>query len=372
MKKFIDRSVRDRSFISFAVAISVFSLCYSIFTPFCNSFLDPVVSFYGDAYEINLKGNVINSLDCDLRQIELDEAYLRNETPIYMVYADTKLFIDRHNLCIEYKKGNNLGMSLLDFDSAASISYGGQYRKSKNIIFSDNIITVNDSVGVEFVNSENDHTVYYMRPEFNINNSTNDIFDALITAKKIGVNQTEHENDDYIITVLGTEQFKNFDFYLISADENSDMCFELNTKSKYSVNVGNRLDFEGQADMSYFVTGKNSTLTIVTDNNPREFNIPYMILQFHMKKFKRNKLGNSIVDINFSNGIENDSLDMYLDYNRIYNCIYSSYVTDAYINDKTLTPNGIENILYNTEAIVLSFVTTIITGIANRAVKNKL
>lgn len=366
-----NKGIRKFLFMSLSVAISLFSLCYSISAPILKSFFDPVVSFYGEAYEINLEGNVINSLSCGLRQIEMDEGYLINETPVYMVCGENRTFIDTHDLCIEYKQGNDVGMSLLDFDRTAGISYGGQYRQTENVIISDNEITVTDSKYVEFINTENNHTAYYMRPEFVVKTETDDYFDALINAQKIGVKQTQHQEDAFVITNAGTVQLKNFDFYIISADEDADMCFKLNTNSKYTINIRDSLNFEGQADKTYFVTGKKSTLNLITDNNPREFSTPYMNLRFDKKETKDNKLGNSIVDVNFSHGIENADADLYLDYNCIYSCKYSSYVKDAYVNDKTLTPNPIENILYNIPAIIISFITTIVAALVNILLKSK-
>lgn len=329
------------------------------------------MSFYGDTYEINMAGNVINSLNCGIRQIEMDEGYLINETPVYMVFGENRTFIDTHNLCIEYKQGNNMGMSLLDFDSTAIISYGGQYRISENITISGNEVTITDTRSVEFENTENNHMTYYMRPEFVVKQNDEKSFDALITAKRIRVKQTSFTEDDFSITNLGTVQLRTFDFELISANKNEDMSFKLNTSSKYTINIRNNFDFEGQADKVHFVTGKKSTLNLITDNNPREFSTPYMNLRFYKKKTNNMNLGNSIINVHFSNGIENEDLDAYIDYKCVYRCKYSSYVKDAYVNDKTLTPDPIENILYNIDAILLSLAISILTYIAKESIKNK-
>lgn len=145
MKHNVNKIIKKFSIINLTIVVSLFSLFYSIISPTLNSFFDSVVSFYGEAYEINLEGNVINSLNCGLRQIEVDKGYLINETPVYMLCGENRTFIDTHDLCIEYKQGNNIGMSLLDFDRTAIIGYGGQYRKAENIIISDNKITVTGS-----------------------------------------------------------------------------------------------------------------------------------------------------------------------------------------------------------------------------------
>lgn len=212
---------------------------------------------------------------------------------------------------------------------------------------------------------------YYMRPNFVVKSDDQEDFDALITAQKITVKQTSYTEDDFVITNSGTVQLRNFDFDIISAEEDVNICFKLHTDSPYTINVRGDIDFEGQADKSYFVTGKNSTLNLITDNNPQKFDTPYVNLRFDKRNTKNNELGNSIIDINLLHSTENSDVESYIDYKCIYNCKYSSYVKKAYVNDKTLTPNPIENILYNIPAIIISFITTVVAALVNILLKSE-